>query len=156
MASPIKTFLEAQAARLAALTHDYGEGAGAETLFPRVWIVPDVDDQALINDARFPTALVQDEGGTRHADNYAIDQRTFAVTIVIETNRDGLHEFATKEMLELIDKVEQGDGSHPGLIYDTENSVRSMGDSATVMRVYENGLVLVMKKLVFGYELLRS
>lgn len=150
MTSPVVTFLEAQVDRLEALQY------GGENAFNAVWVSPGIDVQRLLRNPTWPVVMVSNAGGRRNRQNRKLDEREFTVTLVVKHESDHVGERGEKYLLELADLVLQGDGTNPGLDYETANAVESDGDGETASLVLESGVMLLWTTLRFSYRLQRS
>lgn len=118
--------------------------------FPRVWMMPYLDLDKLLQNPRFPTAVIIDKGWSLDAANGKIKRGAFDVVIVDSKPRDHIGD-AT--VLELMDK---GDLLVTALEYDSDNSVFSAGAGATDSVTLDGGIIIVARTFNFTYELKRS
>lgn len=118
--------------------------------FPRVWIMPFLDLDKLMQNPRWPTAVIIDKGWTLNQSNGKIKSGAFDVVIVDAHPRDHVGD---KTVLEIMDK---GDLLVTALEYDTDNAVHSAGAGATDSITLDGGLIVVARTFTFTYELRRS
>lgn len=160
MTAPLNTFLNAEIAKLVALTFDFG--AGAEAMFARVWKSPGIDTRRLLHEPRFPTALVSHGGNGYQSANNKLEEGQFQVTVIVQVERDVVGETAENDLIELCEVVLNGDGTNPGLIRDTTNAIAVVpmtGEFASATGSYvdvSTGVLLVWKTLNFRYSYART
>ncbi len=142
MASDIKSFLDATKVDIKAL--------GGGTAFLRVLIVPAIDIELLMQNPRFPTALMWDGGGELDRHNQKIWTRTLNVTVVTAHPRDTWGEESVRQLFDL------GKTLIAGLEYNTTDSVYLAHDSETPVEQTPLGMLIVSKTYEFAYELERA
>lgn len=160
MTAPLNTFLDAEIAKLVALTFDFG--AGAEVMFARVWKAPGLDVRRLLHEPRFPTALVSHGGGGYQVANNKLEEGQFQVTVIVQVERDVVGEQAETDVIELSEVMLNGDGTNPGLIRDTTNAIAVTpmpGEFASATGSFvdpSTGVMLVWKTFNFRYSYTRT
>lgn len=139
MSSDIKDFLDQTKVDIEAL----GD-------FDRVLIVPAVDIQLLMQNPRWPTALMNDGGGELDPNNHKLWRRALEVTVVTGVPRDTWGEEAARQMLDL------GEALVAGLEYNTNDSLFLEADSDIAVETTSMGIMIVHKTYTFAYEIQRS
>lgn len=142
MASDIKDFLDQTKVDVAAL--------GGGTAFNRVLIVPLVDIDVLMQNPRWPAALINDGGGELDPHNHKIWRRVLEITVVDSHQRDPWGEVSTREMLDL------GETLVAGLEYNNTDSLFLEADSDIAAEFTRLGVMIVHKTYTFAYKLRRS
>lgn len=151
MTAPIRTFLESQLTKIDALVD-----GGAAKYFPRQWISPGVDIRRMLSVPKFPTVLLNDEGGGPHPANHLIELRRFSATVYVLVPADHVADRAERELLDLIDILLWGDGTHQGIGRDTTNALIEYWDAGVSSVVTPEGALIVSKTLMLPYELARA
>lgn len=150
MTSPIRTFLEAQQDRLEAIQNS-GEAA-----FRAVFITPGVNVSRLIRNATWPVAMVSNAGGRTHPQNNKLEERFFTLTVATKHEGDHVAEEGETELLDLVELALRGDGTNPGLTFETANAICSEEDGATESVILETGVTLIWQTVRLKYKLQRS
>lgn len=143
MANEIKGFLQATKVDVIAL------GGGTPT-FNRVLVTPGVNIQRLMQNPRWPTALLIDGGGELDQHNHKLWQRVLNVTVVDSVPRDTWGEEATFQLLDL------GEALIAGLEYNTTDALSLEADGDIEIEETPMGLLIVSKSYSFAYELQRA
>lgn len=151
MTAPIRTFLETQLAKINALVNGSGDKH-----FPRQWISPGVDVRRMLRVPRFPTVLINDEGGGPLAPNHLIEARIYSATVCLMVPADHVGDRAERELLDLIEILLWGDGTHPGIGRDTTNAPVQYWEAGVSSVVTDEGVMIVSKTLTLPYELARA
>lgn len=139
MSSDIKDFLDQTKADIIALGN-----------FNRVLIVPAVDISLLMQNPRWPTALMNDGGGVLDENNHKCWRRVLNVTVVDAHPRDTWGEESTRQMFDL------GEALVAGLEYNTNDSLFLEADSDIETTATVLGLLISWKTYSFAYEIERS
>ena len=142
MSTDIKDFLDQTKVDVQAL--------GSGNTFLRVLIVPAVDIELLMQNPRWPTALMWDGGGTLDPHNHKIWTRTLNVTVVTAHPRDTWGEETARQLLDL------GETLVAGLEYNITDSIFLAAESDTETEVTPLGVLVASKNYAFEYELERT
>ena len=142
MSSDIKDFLDQTKVDIEAL--------GGGTAFLRVLIVPAVDIERLMQNPRWPTALMWDGGGTLDPHNHKIWTRILNVTVVTAHPRDTWGEESARQLLDL------GETLTAGLEQNTTDSVFLAADQDDEIETTLMGTLIVNKVYRFEYQLERT
>lgn len=118
--------------------------------FARVLIIPAVDIQLLMQNPRWPTALMNDGGGILDEHNHKLWRRILNVTVVDAHPRDTWGEESTRQLFDL------GEALVAGLEYNVNDALFLEADSDIVVETAPLGLLIVHKTYSFAYEIERS
>ena len=142
MSSDIKDFLDQTKVDIQAL--------GRGNTFLRVLIVPAISIEILMQNPRWPTALMWDGGGVLDPHNHKIWKRVLNVTVVTSHPRDTWGEESARQLLDL------GEVLIAGLEYNTTDSVFLAQDQDDEPEMLPLGVLIVSKLYKFEYELERT
>lgn len=142
MSSDVKDFLDQTKSDIEAL------GGGAT--FNRVLILPSTDLELLMQNPRWPTAVLTDAGGVLDEHNHKLWRRTLEVTVIDAHPRDTWGEESVRQVLDL------GEALVAGIEYNTLDSLFLAADSDIASETTAMGLLIVAKTYAFTYELERS
>ena len=143
MATDIKDFLDQTKTDIIAL------GGGTPT-FDRVLIMPVADIEILMQNPRWPAAIIVDGGGTLDEHNHKLWKRTFDVIVVDAHPRDTFGEESTRQMLDL------GEALVAGLEYNNTDGLFLEADSDVQTEITMMGLMIAAKTYTFAYEIQRA
>lgn len=149
--APIVDFLESQVTKILALV----DGSSVP-YFPRAWVSPGIDIRRFLRVPVFPSVFLNDEGGRPHPSNHLLEERVYSATVYVLVPADHVGERAEKTLLNLINILLWGDGSHQGIGRDISNALVQYWDSGVSSVVTTEGAMIVRKTLNLPYELARA
>lgn len=141
----LRTFMESIRTRVAAVV----DGSAA-TVFARVWIAPFLDLNAMVRIARWPCAIIVDNGGEYDPYNGKVMTRRFSVSIMECHPRDHIGE---ETSLQILDK---GEYLVTALEYDTDIEIFNAADDDIEAISLETGLLILLKTYNFTAQFVRT
>lgn len=118
--------------------------------FNRVWIVPVVDVERLLAIPRWPTALINDAGGTLDPVNGKVWTRQMDITVVDCVPRDHVGEESTLAVLN------RGEALVAALEWNDTDGIFLAADSVVEALPVDNDLLIMAKSYTFTYQIQRA
>jgi hypothetical protein len=147
MAGQEATFFETIRTALLAVNITTGPNVKA---FPRVWVQPYLDLEALMKEPRWPTAVIIDNGWKIDRSNGKVKRGLFSVVIVLAKPRDPVGDASVLSIMDYTDVT------ITALEYESTNSIHSESAGGADYTTLEGGVLLVARALDFSYELRRA
>ena len=122
----------------------------AANAFNRVWIVPAVNLEMLLQIPRWPVALINDAGGELDPVNGKVWTRSMDITIIDAQPRDHVAEKTTLEVLN------RGEVLVAALEYNRRDGIYLVADSDVQAFATATGLIMVQKTYTFAYQIQRA
>lgn len=145
MAGQEGTFFEAL--RTALLAVEISSGVKA---FPRVWVQPYLDLEALMKEPRWPTAVLIDNGWKIDKSNGKVKRGAFSVVIVLAKPRDPVGDASVLSIMDYTDVT------ITAMEYSTASAIHAESAGGADYTTLEGGVLLVARALEFTYELRRT